>query len=227
MACYVDEAEVWKCTKHPSKRRRTGICPRCLRERLVTLCPDCANARPCSCCPPPVDSVSSTTSSSFSLFSFSRGGSRRDFTISSAATGEPGRLSNHLEIDPALRRSRSLAIPFLRSRSRYVGGESELVVDNNKPVPKVSRSKIHFWSVFTLHKSKKCDVHADGIDDESNKSDDLASADDYSRMMRSRSVAVGAVDGFGTAASKRKGWYFPSPIKAFRQTKTSKAVTVS
>ncbi|KAJ9555055.1 hypothetical protein OSB04_009669 [Centaurea solstitialis] len=223
MACYVDEAEVWKCTKHPSKRRRTGICPRCLRDRLVTLCPNCANSRPCDCCPPPpVDSsTSSTSSSSFSLFSFSRGGSRRDFA------GEPAQT----EIDPALRRSRSLAIPFLRSRSRYVGGGG-IDGESNKPLPKVSRSKIHFWSVFTLHKSKKCDVHADGgIDGESNKSDDMAvaSTEDYSRMMRSRSVAVGAVDGrFGTAASKRKGWYFPSPIKAFRQTKTTtKAVAVS
>ncbi|CAA0841858.1 Unknown protein [Striga hermonthica] len=48
MACYPEE-EVWKCPKHPSKRRRNGICPVCLRDRLVTLCPHCATARPCAC----------------------------------------------------------------------------------------------------------------------------------------------------------------------------------
>ncbi|CAA0838095.1 Unknown protein [Striga hermonthica] len=55
MACYPEE-EVWKCPKHPSKRRRNGICPVCLRDRLATLCPICANVRPCNCAahaPPP------------------------------------------------------------------------------------------------------------------------------------------------------------------------------
>ncbi|KAG6396928.1 hypothetical protein SASPL_143087 [Salvia splendens] len=49
MAVYVEEEEVWKCPKHPSKRRRSGICPTCLRDRLGNLCPICHNARPCPC----------------------------------------------------------------------------------------------------------------------------------------------------------------------------------
>ncbi|KAI3494812.1 hypothetical protein L1887_40424 [Cichorium endivia] len=226
MAFYLDEDEVWKCPKHPSKRRRSGICPTCLRERLVTLCPECANTRPCACCPAPTDSTSSSSSSSssFSIFQFSRGGSLRDGFMPSAGTGEVGRVSNLIDSEPAFRKSRSLAIPFLRSRSKYVGGrfDQQFVEEDKKPMPRVSRSKINFWSVFKVNKTKKCDVHGGGLDDESNKSDISVATEDYSRMARSRSVAVGAGHGFSPVAAKRRGWYFPSPMKAFRQSKTSK-----
>ncbi|XP_024995447.1 uncharacterized protein LOC112528657 [Cynara cardunculus var. scolymus] len=226
MAFYLDEEEVWKCPNHPSKRRRTGICPTCLRERLVTLCPECANTRPCACCPAPIDSTSSSSSSSssFSRFQFSRGGSLRDGFLSSAAAGEVGRVSNLIESEPAFRKSRSLAIPFLRSRSKYAGADRDrqFVKEDKKPLPRVSRSKINFWSVFRVSKTKKCDVHGDGLEEDSNKSDISAATDDYSRMMRSRSVAVGAGESFSSVAAKRRGWYFPSPMKAFRQSKTSK-----
>lgn len=60
-------------------------------------------------------------------------------------------------------------------------------------------------------------------DEESKKSDELAAADDYSRMRRSRSVAIGAVSS-GLTTAKGRGWYIPSPIKAFRSSKTSKVV---
>ncbi|KAI3812714.1 hypothetical protein L1987_17426 [Smallanthus sonchifolius] len=225
MAFYADEEDVWKCPKHPLKRRRTGICPTCLRERLITLCPECASTRPCSCGPAPTDSTStsSSSSSSFSVFQFSRGGSRRDGFPPSAAAGVVGRVSNLIDSEPAFRKSRSLAIPFLRSRSKYAGGgfDREFVKEDNKPLPRVSRSKINFWSVFKISKTKKCDLH----DDESNKSDISGATEDYSRMMRSRSVAVGAGDRFSPATTKRRGWYFPSPMKAFRQSRTSKLQT--
>ncbi|KAJ8626020.1 hypothetical protein MRB53_019327 [Persea americana] len=42
------EEENWKCRKHPSQPHN-GVCPTCLRNRLVLLCPDCANASPCAC----------------------------------------------------------------------------------------------------------------------------------------------------------------------------------
>ncbi|KAL4592446.1 hypothetical protein LXL04_005441 [Taraxacum kok-saghyz] len=218
MALYVDEAEVWKCPKHPSRRRKSGVCPKCLRERLATLCPECASALPCSSCPPPVEPSSSSSSSStnsFSLFAFSRGGSRRDY----------GLPSNNPEIEPSLRKSRSVAVPnFLRSRSRYVGGpvggcEAEVIPEINKP--KVNRSKINFWSVFTPNKSKKCDVQ--GMEHDSAS----PAVDDFSMMKRSRSVAVGAGNAFGPAASKRKGWYFPSPVKGFLNSKPPKSVAVA
>lgn len=223
MELYVDEAQMWKCSKHPSRRRKTGICPKCLRDRLVTLCPNCATALPCACCPASADvlSSSSSSSSSFSLFSFSRGGSRRDFATSA---------TSNVETDPALRRSRSSAIPFLRSRSKYVGnkiGGCE-VVENNKPdVVKVSRSKINFWSVFTVNKSKKCDEHGCRIDNGLKKSHDLNKVNDNSMMMRSRSVAVGGGNGFSQVKSKQKGWYFPSPINTFRHSKPPRSVAVA
>ncbi|XP_047968560.1 uncharacterized protein LOC125212430 [Salvia hispanica] len=88
MAVYVEEEEVWKCPKHPSKRRRSGICPTCLRDRLGNLCPICHNSRPCPC------SASSSSSSSSSSFS---------------------RVSNLIEGEPSFRRSRSLAVPFFRN----------------------------------------------------------------------------------------------------------------
>ncbi|KAD4384603.1 hypothetical protein R6Q59_011256 [Mikania micrantha] len=230
MAFYMDEEQVWKCPKHPSRRRRSGICAKCLRERLVTLCPDCAGDRPCACCPAPADSSSSSSNSSanpFSLFSFSRGGSRH---------GLSDRVSNDMNIDPTLRKSRSVAISLLRSRSRYVGSgsggcDTEVVPvteNNTNLMPKVSRSKINFWSVFTVNKSKKCEAHVDHrTDEESNKSDDLTAVNNNYTMMRSRSVAVGAGNGFTPASSKQKGWYFPSPIKAFRHSKPPRSVAVA
>lgn len=229
MALYIDEAQVWKCAKHPSRRRKSGICPKCLRERLVSLCPECAGVLPCSSCPSPVESSSSSSSSSnsFSLFAFSRGGSRRDYAPPCSANAGSV-ISNNLENEPSLRKSRSVAVPFLRSRSKYVGGpvagcDSEIVVENNKPVPKINRSKINFWSAFT-NKSKKCDVNGEGIDDRSNKMCDSPAVDDFSMMNRSRSVAVGAGSVFGPSPSKRKGWYFPSPVQGILNSKPSKSV---
>ena len=109
MALYLDEEEIWKCPKHPSKRRRSGICHICLRDRLVTLCPDCANVRPCSCY-----ATSSSSSSSF----LSR------FSGADDGVGFVGRVHNLIEQELGLRRSHSMAIPFLLSRSRFSGGGS-------------------------------------------------------------------------------------------------------
>ncbi|KAJ6946801.1 hypothetical protein NC651_001488 [Populus alba x Populus x berolinensis] len=175
MALYVDEEEIWKCLKHPSKRRRTGICHVCLRERLSSLCPDCASARPCTCYATTASSSSGTTSSSsFHCFS------------SASGIGSVGRVSNLIESEPAFRRSRSLAVPFLRSKPS---------ADHSYNNHKTSSS---FWSLFK------------GGHDEERR-----------RMMRkSRSVAVTSESrGSDVRRSSKggKGWYFPSPIKVFKQ----------
>ncbi|KNA13412.1 hypothetical protein SOVF_117320 [Spinacia oleracea] len=179
MAFYAEEDEVWKCSLHPSKRRRTGVCSSCLKERLAALCPDCANVRPCSCYA--TTSSSSSASSSFSLH-FS----------------DVGRISKLIDGEPAFRRSRSSAFPFFRS-ARYSTAD-------DKPAPEklTGKESSSFWSmIWWQKKPRKEKMEAE--------------------MRRSRSVAVAGNDVRG---SKGKGWYFPSPMKVFRQTysKTPKVV---
>lgn len=128
MAFYAEEDEVWKCSTHPSKRRRTGICPSCLKERLAALCPDCANVRPCSCYAATTSS-SSSASSSFSLH-FS----------------DAGRISNLIDGEPAFRRSRSSAFPFFRS-ARYSTAD-----DKTAPGKLAGKS---FWSVIWWQKNPR------------------------------------------------------------------------
>ncbi|TKY70022.1 hypothetical protein E2542_SST06306 [Spatholobus suberectus] len=219
MALYLDEEEVWKCPKHPSKRRRSGICPICLRDRLVTLCPDCANVRPCSCY------ATSSSSSSSSSSSFSR------FSVAGDGVGTVGRVHNLIEREPGLRRSRSMAIPFLRSRSRFSGGGGggDLDLDSTRDSPALngSRSARSFWSMFKSQKSNR--GGAPEQDWEAKKILAEERDGDASRkpvMARSKSVAVSAVSGDGELRprTKGRGWFFPSPMKAFRHNKVSKVV---
>ncbi|GFP94967.1 hypothetical protein PHJA_001641100 [Phtheirospermum japonicum] len=189
MACYVEE-EVWKCPKHPSKRRRNGICPVCLRDRLVGLCPHCANVRPCAC-------VVSTSSSSSSSSSFSR----------------------VIDGEPSFHRSRSVAIPFLRSR-------------NSEQAASKTPS---FLSILKMSKTKRCDQAAErgeGFVDEINF-ESHNRIEDFARMItRSRSVSVGTTamtSGFrrskdNSSPAKGKFWHFPSPMTVFRSSKTPKVI---
>ncbi|KAI9124931.1 hypothetical protein K1719_003547 [Acacia pycnantha] len=219
MALFLDEDEVWKCSKHPSKRRRSGICPVCLRERLLALCPECGNVRPCSCCATSCSS-SSSSSSSFSRFSFHGTG----------GVGSIGRVNNLIDNEPALRRSRSMAIPFLRSRSRFSGSDRGFDPDSTDESPALNRSRStrSFWSMFKPHKSNRCEVQEDQdprkvLAGESVGDASMRTA--ATMMTRSRSVALsdsGGRERRTTAKGKGKGWFFPSPIKAFRQSKASK-----
>ncbi|KAJ4728673.1 DUF740 family protein [Melia azedarach] len=201
-ALYVDEEEIWKCQKHPSKRHRSGICPTCLRDRLKSLCPDCGNVRPCACCPV-TSSSSSSSSSSFSRFSVS---GVENF---GAGIGTVGRVSNLIESEPAFRRSRSVAPAFLRSKSKFV----EKVDAVGNEVNKENRNKTTspFWGWLK------------GGSNNNNKSKRGGDAEEERRMMmrKSRSVAVTTSD-YGK--SKGGKWYFPSPIKVFRQSRLSKVV---
>ncbi|OAY24383.1 uncharacterized protein LOC110604600 [Manihot esculenta] len=209
MALYIDEEEVWKCPKHPSKRRRTGICHVCLRERLSSLCPDCANVRPCSCY-----SIT-TTSSSSSSFSFSRFSASDSFA---SGTGTVGRVSNLIDTEPSFRRSRSLAIPFLRAKPPV---DPDCSVRRESPKPTSP-----FWSLFRSsnsngNRSKRSDMERNFTIVEHEDAKKKKDEDERKRMMRkSRSMAVDVTSDSGVAdvkSSKGKGWYFPSPIKAFKQ----------
>ncbi|KAK9716205.1 hypothetical protein RND81_06G218200 [Saponaria officinalis] len=130
MAYYAEEDEVWKCTQHPSKRRRfSGVCPFCLTERLSALCPDCANLRPCSCsaasyAASTTSSAASTASSTFSLH----------FSDESV-----GRVSNLLENEAPL--SRRAAFPFFRSARFSAANPAETAAEEG-------RKSSSLWSVF-------------------------------------------------------------------------------
>ena len=205
MAFYVDEEEVWKCPKHPSKRRRSGICHVCLRERLSSLCPDCANVRPCECY---ATTSSSSGSSSFSLSRFS------------AAAGV-GRVSSVTEREPSFRRSRSLAVSFLRSKPSVEREDSP----STKPAPS-------FWTLWKSSfnngsKSKRFDLNQNDVvlDDNGevkkklNKKQEEEEEERRRMMRKSRSVAVTSDLRAGDVrvSSKGRGWHFPSPMKALRQ----------
>ncbi|XP_028754628.1 uncharacterized protein LOC114740331 [Neltuma alba] len=206
MGSYLEEEELWKCPKHPSKRRRTGICPACLRDRLATLCPDCANVRPCSC--------SAATSSS---------------SPSSSTSSSLSRLSLAGEAAGGLKRSRSVAIPFLRSSSRFRGGDREFDHDgaSGKDFPGLTRirSTRWFWSMFKPPKSSRSGMQEQNCQNVV-MGEDVKSADGKTAtLMKSRSVAVPDGGGMGEVrgAKKGRGWNFPSPMKAFRQSnRTSK-----
>ncbi|XP_006652725.2 uncharacterized protein LOC102699581 [Oryza brachyantha] len=76
----------WRCRKHPALSCG-GVCPYCLRDRLLRLCPECAHTRPCPC------ASSSSPSSS-----------------SSAASGSAvGRVYSLIERERRMGRSRSVA----------------------------------------------------------------------------------------------------------------------
>ncbi|XP_044465684.1 uncharacterized protein LOC123195885 [Mangifera indica] len=203
-AIYLDEDEVWKCRKHPSKRHRSGVCPTCLRDRLSSLCPDCANERPCACRAITVSSSSSSSSSSFSWFSVSGG---ENF---SAAIGTVGRVGNLVESEPAFRRSRSMAVSFLRSKSKYV--ENLDLVGNE--VNKESRSQtttVSFWRWLKGGNKNSKSRRGGDVEEERRV-----------MMKKSRSVAITATSDYGK--SKGPKWYFPSPIKALRRSRLSKVV---
>ncbi|KAK0589495.1 hypothetical protein LWI29_015084 [Acer saccharum] len=198
-AFYVDEEEVWKCPKHPSKRYRSGICPTCLRDRLSSLCPDCATVRPCAC-RAITTSSSSSSSSSFSRFSFS---GRENF---GAGLGSVGRLSNLIESEPAFRRSRSVAVPLVGSKSKLV----DEINKNNESRSSRKTATASFWWWLKGGKREGDDVE---VEEESQR---------RVMMRKSRSVAVTTSD-YGKSKGGTK-WYFPSPIKAFRHTRLSKVI---
>ncbi|KAK8493635.1 hypothetical protein V6N13_097675 [Hibiscus sabdariffa] len=197
MAFYEDEEEAWKCSRHPSRRRRTGICPVCLRDKLASLCPDCAHERPCECIA--TSSSSSSSSSSFSRFSTVASGNV-------SGVGDVGRVSNLMESEPAFRRSRSLAVPFLRWKPQNLRERSK------------SRTP-SFWSIFRASISNKSRRYEKEREDHEKHGEE----EGRRRMMRkSRSVAE-----LKTSPSRKgKGWYFPSPMKVLnlRQSRVSKLV---
>uniref|UniRef100_A0A7N0VEY9 Uncharacterized protein n=1 Tax=Kalanchoe fedtschenkoi TaxID=63787 RepID=A0A7N0VEY9_KALFE len=188
----LQEDDAWKCYKHPSRRRRTGVCPTCLRDRLIGLCPNCANSLPCPCF-----SALASTSSSSSSSSFSR------FSVDSSAVGAIGRVSSLIESEPSFRRSRSAAVPFLSSR--FSGEDGTRSSSRRKPL---------LWSVFGIFKNKEVIKSSDLAQVAEDEQRSMA-------LSRSKSVSVwrSSESGKVPKAGSNKGWHFPSPMKVFRQSK--------
>ncbi|GMI71764.1 hypothetical protein like AT1G32690 [Hibiscus trionum] len=212
MAFYVDEEKLWKCAKHPSKRRRSGICPVCLQNKLASLCPDCAHTRPCACSA--TSCSSSSSSSSYSCFSIA--GDVSD-------VGTVGRVSNLIGTKAVFRRSRSLSIPFLRLKPESLSEKNDLSASNDK-----SKTP-SFWSMIkgsSTNTSKRfgSEDHRREID----KENVTTAADERMMMGKSRSVAMtsryGTGDRKSSTSTKGKGWYFTSPMKVLRQSRVSKLV---
>ena len=129
-----------------------------------------------------------------------------------------------IDSEPSLRRSRSMAIPFLRSRSRFTGDDRDLDSDKDSPALRGSRSTRSFWSLFKTQKSKRSGV-PELMSKKVMVEDDVVNR--KAMMMKSRSVALSS-SGIGelrpSPVTRGKGWFFPSPMKAFRQSKPSKFV---
>ncbi|KAG1362041.1 hypothetical protein COCNU_10G002600 [Cocos nucifera] len=193
----------WRCRKHPSQPRY-GVCPACLRDRLLLLCPDCANVRPCGCSPL---SSSSSLSSVSSLSSFSYAGLARSGSCG-AGIGAVGRVSNLIESEPAFRRSIPTGFQLLRSRSVAAGvGEPGVA---GSPQYRGGRGWGAYWP-FSTRKGA---------------GEDQEGKPPVVKLSKSRSVGVVAYPDSGGGRGKAKGWgwHFPSPMKAFRHRKSTKVV---
>jgi len=93
----------WRCRKHPAAPRSGGgVCPYCLRDRLLRLCPNCARVRPCPC----AASCASPSSSS------------------SASGDAVGRVHSLIEREHRIARSRSVAAGSSAAFAAAVGPPS-------------------------------------------------------------------------------------------------------
>ncbi|KAJ8650504.1 hypothetical protein MRB53_003527 [Persea americana] len=205
------EEEYGKCRKHPSSTR-AGVCPVCLTNRLILLCPDCAHLRPCACLHPSTDSSSSSSSSS-SSFSYP------PFSKSGASVGSVARMSFLIESEPAFRRSRSAAFPFIRAAKSGYKSAGNLPPPPPEPWNS-SSSSASFWSFLKAAKTKR--RAEDGK---------KSSSATKKQMQRSRSVGFSCysdpkkeISGRDVRLKALWGWRLPSPIKIFGYPKTMKVV---
>lgn len=190
-----DDGAGWRCRKHPScSHPRYGVCPCCLRDRLLRLCPDCANERPCGCILP---SSSSSSSSSLSSISFA---DLAGSVVGGAGIGAVGLVSRLIESEPAFGRSRSVGFQFLRTRSvaSHVDGGGA------PPPTRGGRWWASFWPFSRAAGRKDSSIAA-------------------AELSRSKSVGP-AGSGGGEEKGKGWGWHLPSPMNAFRHRRSTKVV---
>ncbi|XP_073103017.1 uncharacterized protein [Elaeis guineensis] len=96
--------EPGRCRRHPYDHRGAaaggGVCPSCLRHRLLLLCPECAQVRPCPCSTPPSLSSSSspagTSSPSSSSSDIAASRRRESASVGGGRRRKPARKGNVL-----------------------------------------------------------------------------------------------------------------------------------
>ncbi|KAK1324661.1 hypothetical protein QJS10_CPA01g02922 [Acorus calamus] len=187
--------EPLKCRKHPSHDGR-GVCPFCLKSRLALLCPDCRHIRPCNC-------GSSSSAASVSASSSASNSSIGRPSVSEIGT--VGKISALIDSEPSFQRSRSAA--FQRSRSaalQFVRSRSVAAV----PRPPENRKRPSLFSFFKAEKPTK----------------EAPAAERVSQSSRSAGIPRCSDAGEGSDGDVRlkgRGWYFPSPIRVFRQRKSA------
>ncbi|KAI3978138.1 hypothetical protein MKX01_012969 [Papaver californicum] len=222
MGISIEEEEIWKCKKHPTKKRIvSGVCPSCLRDRLNNLCPNCACELPCVHCTPL--STSSSSSSSSSGFA------------SDGVGIITGRMSNLIENEPAFQRSRSTAFHILRP-SRFLNNSNNTQDSSRFGLPPSGKkNKSSFWSVFYKKSSKKVEEDEETEPNQEEKGKENQQEMKKIMMIRSKScysdrdqisrqnngggddVRFSTSSNSGCSSKERRSWYFPSPIKVFRQ----------
>ncbi|KAG1360900.1 hypothetical protein COCNU_09G003630 [Cocos nucifera] len=91
--------EPGRCRRHLYDHRGAaaggGVCPSCLRHRLLLLCPQCAQVRPCPCSTPPSLSSSSSPAGTSSASSDLAASRRRESpSVGCGRRRPPGRKGN-------------------------------------------------------------------------------------------------------------------------------------
>jgi len=124
--------------------------------------------------------------------------SRGEGDVSFARIGSVGRVANLIECEPAFRRSTSITGPYFWS------AKPEPILETEKDL-KPGRGR-WLWRLFRGNREEETKIKAAKV------------------MKKSNSVAGEVLFSPTSVTSKGNGWYFPSPIKVFRQSRVSKMI---
>ncbi|XP_006296059.2 uncharacterized protein LOC17890270 [Capsella rubella] len=158
------------------------------------VCPYCLQERLSSLCPECAHVLPCSCTPRASVSS-SAGG---EGDVPFAGVGSVGRVANLIECEPAFRRSTSIAVPSFWS------AKLESVSETGSDV-KQDRGR---WLWRLLRGGNKGDTKTK----------------DATVMKKSRSDGGEVLFSPAPVTSKGNGWYFPSPIKVFRQSRVSKMI---
>ncbi|XP_010505020.1 PREDICTED: uncharacterized protein LOC104781919 [Camelina sativa] len=153
------------------------------------VCPYCLHERLSSLCPDCAHDLPCSCAPRASVSSAGGCGN-----VPFAGIGTVGRVANLIECEPAFRRSTSIAVPYFWSAKPEPDSETGSDV-------KPSRGR-WLWRLFI-----------------GNKKGDTKTKAATTVMKKSKSDAGEVLLSPAPVTSKGSGWYFPSPINVFRQSK--------